>query len=165
MAGRRHPSIIPLSHDHREALGLVFRLHNPAPPGRVTSMTPASTPESRARETVEFFDRHLRAHFRVEEEHLFPFLAEALGEAHDADELIPRLRDEHRSFAALRDRLEAILEEGGDPGPTLTEFADAMEAHIRVEERQLFANFPEGAPADRVARLAESIQTALGRSS
>ena len=44
---RRHPSLVPLSHDHREALGLALFLHNPAPPGRVTAMTPASTPERR----------------------------------------------------------------------------------------------------------------------
>ncbi len=25
----RHPILVPLSHDHREALGLAFFLHNP----------------------------------------------------------------------------------------------------------------------------------------
>lgn len=164
MAGRRHSSIIPLSHDHREALGLAFRLHNPAPPGRVTAMTPESTPESRARETIDFFDRHLRPHFRAEEDHLFPFLTEALGEARAARGLIARLQEEHRLFATLRDRLEAIVAEGGDPASTLTEFADRMEAHVRAEERELFANFPEGVSEARAARLAESIRTALGRS-
>lgn len=163
MAGRRHPSIIPLSHDHREALGLAFRLHHPAPPGRVTAMTPASTPESRAQEAVEFFDRHLRPHFRAEEEHLFPFLVEVLGDAPAARDVVDRLCMEHRLFATLRDRLEEILRDGGDPGPTLTQLADVMEAHVRTEERQLFAKFPEGLPEARVTRLAESIQTALRR--
>ena len=40
---RRHASLVPLSHDHRDALGLAFRLRHPAPPGPVTPMTPAGT--------------------------------------------------------------------------------------------------------------------------
>jgi len=165
MTRRRHHSLIPLSHDHREALGLAFRLHNPAPPGPVTAMTPASTPVSRARETLEFFERHLRPHFRAEEEHLFPFLEENLDPDQPAHELMVRLRDEHRQFAALRDRLEAAIVDSPDLDPILTGFADLLEAHVRAEERQLFSIFPDDLPAALGERLAKSIRSALGRSS
>lgn len=165
MAGRRHSSIIPLSHDHREALGLAFRLHHPAPPGRVTPMTPASTEASRARETLEFFERHLRPHFHAEEEHLFPFFEECLGRTHPTIALVARLRDEHRALGEIRDQLESAVKSGGDVGPVLAAFADLLEAHVRTEERQLFAIFPEEAAEERVAELATEILGALGRTS
>ena len=68
----RHPILVPLSHDHREALGLTFFLHHPAPPGRVTAMTPTSTPERRRARLLAFYDTYLVSHFRAEEEALFP---------------------------------------------------------------------------------------------
>ena len=70
----RHPILVPLSHDHREALGLTFFLHHPAPPGRVTAMTPTSTPERRRARLLAFYDTYLVSHFRAEEEALFPAL-------------------------------------------------------------------------------------------
>ena len=163
MAGRRHESLIPLSHDHREALGLAFRLHNPVPPGRATPMTPPTTPRGRAEETLDFFEQHLRPHFRAEEEHVFPFLEEALGEAHPACDLMARIRAEHVELRLLTERLRADLRAGRDLEPTLTAFADLLETHVRSEERELFASFPD-LPAERTAPLAQAIRKTLGRS-
>ncbi len=131
---RRHSSLIPLSHDHREALGLAFRLHNPAPPGRVTAMTPASTPQSRAAETLEFFERHLGPHFRAEEEALFPFL-EAWPGADDALRvLVARLVEEHHSLAERRDAIVAAADVAGDLERCLTDFADLLpQQHPYIE--------------------------------
>src|SRR5215470_3324844 len=97
---RRHPSLIPLSHQHREALGLAFRLHHPAPPGPVTPMTPAGTPQSRAADTLAFFEQHLVAHFRAEEEALFPYLRARFAEAR-RDALIEQLVEDHRRLETL----------------------------------------------------------------
>ena len=77
----RHPSLVPLSHDHRDALMLAFRLQHPSPPGPVTALTPASTPLSRAADTIAFYDAELRPHFRDEEELLFPLVATACATA------------------------------------------------------------------------------------
>lgn len=141
----RHPSLVPLSHDHREALGLVFFLHHPAPPGRVTPMTLASTPESRRARTLAFYDARLRAHFRAEEDALFP----ALRTRHD---LVASLIDDHRRFESLRDAIAAARDTDAVDAALLA-FADLLEAHVRREERELFASFPDrldGAEAQRV---------------
>jgi hemerythrin-like domain-containing protein len=154
---RRHPSLIPLSHQHHAALALAFRLHHPAPPAPVTAMTPASTPQSRAADTLAFFARDLEAHFRAEEDVLFPFLRARQGRT----DLLDVLVTEHRQLAALRDRLATASDEAA-LAPALTAFADLLEAHVRREERELFEHFPEAiAPADAHA-LAAGIRGALG---
>jgi hemerythrin superfamily protein len=155
---RRHPSLIPLSHQHRDALALAFRLHHPAPPGPVTAMTPASTPQSRAADALAFFERDLVAHFRAEEDVLFPFLRAR----QDRTALLDVLVAEHRELEALRDRLAGAADDAA-LAPVLTGFADLLEAHVRREERELFEHFPEGiAPADADA-LAAGIRGAIGR--
>ncbi len=148
----RHPSLVPLSHDHREALGLAFFLHNPAPPGRVTAMTPASTPASRRARLLNFYDQHLRTHFRAEEEVLFPALP--------ARTLIRTLVAEHRRFETLRDAIAAAADNAAIDA-SLVAFADLLEAHVRREERELFAFFPDGLADADVARIAEGVRAIL----
>jgi hemerythrin superfamily protein len=153
----RHPSLIPLSHDHREALALAFRLRHPAPPGPVTSMTPASTPESRRRETLDFFARHLVYHFRAEEDVLFPALVARLDAGAPERRLLDELLVQHRRLEALRDRIVA-----DDDGTGLIEFADVLENHVRREERELFAHFETIVPdVEEAMRLARGIRAVL----
>ena len=149
----RHPSLIPLSHDHRDALGIAFFLHNPAPPGRVTAMTPASTPASRRERLLAFDERHLRSHFRAEEEALFPALP-----MHRP--LVDALVADHRRFETLRDAVGAAA---GDPAidAALVAFADLLETHIRREERELFASFPDGVSEVDVARIDDGVRRIL----
>src|SRR5262245_56459653 len=158
MRRRRHPSLIPLSHHHRDALALAFRLHHPAPPGPVTAMTPASTPQSRAADTLAFFARDLVAHFRAEEDVLFPFLR---ARQHRM-ELLDLLVAEHRELEALRDRLAGATDDVA-LAPVLTAFADLLEAHVRREERELFEHFPEAIAPDDAHALAAGIRSAIGR--
>jgi hemerythrin-like domain-containing protein len=155
---RRHPSLIPLSHQHRDALALAFRLHHPAPPGPVTAMTPASTPQSRAADVLAFFARDLAAHFRAEEEVLFPFLRAR----QDRRELLNLLVTEHRELEALRDRVAGAADDAA-LAPALTAFADLLEAHVRREERELFEHFPEPIAAADAEALAAGIRGAIAR--
>jgi len=150
----RHPSLVPLSHDHREALGLAFFLHNPAPPGRVTAMTPASTPETRRERLLAFYDDRLRVHFRAEEEALFPALPAA------RQDLVAALVADHRRFAALR---EAVVRAAAGEGleRALAAFADLLEAHVRREERELFAGFPDGVGDHEARRIGEAVAAVL----
>jgi iron-sulfur cluster repair protein YtfE (RIC family) len=153
---RRHDALIPLSQDHRSALALAFRLHNPAPPGPVTPTTPASTPASRAAETLGFFEMHLIRHFEIEEELLFPALRR-LGIPPPVEPgLIDRLEGEHHELAALRTR---IAEATSEPAlcAALTAFADLLERHVRTEERGLFVHFPGGLPQAAVRELQAAI--------
>jgi hypothetical protein len=155
---RRHPSLVPLSHQHRDALGLAFRLHHPAPPGPVTAMTPASTPQSRAADTLAFFARHLVPHFRAEEGVLFPFLGARLPPA--GCELLDRLVREHRRLEALRDQVAAAEGEAA-LAPALAAFADLLEAHVRCEERELFERFPDAITAADARALDAAIRDAI----
>lgn len=125
-------------------------------------MTPPTTPRSRAEQTVDFFEHHLRPHFRAEEEHVFPFLEDALGQGHPSYQLMARLRVEHEELRLLSERLRADLRADRDLERTLTAFADLLESHVRSEERELFACFPE-LPTERTAPLAQAILTTLGR--
>jgi hemerythrin superfamily protein len=159
---RRHPSLVPLSHDHREALGLAFRLHHPAPPGPVTAMTPASTPRSRADETLAFFARHLVPHFRAEEDVLFPFLRAEPAAGATAAALCDRLCGEHRHLETLREAIAAARDDDAALAAALGAFADLLEAHVRCEERELFEAFPEGLARDAVERLGAEIRAVLG---
>jgi iron-sulfur cluster repair protein YtfE (RIC family) len=149
----RHPSLVPLSHDHREALGLVFFLQHPAPPGRPTPMTPASTPESRRARALAFHDERLRPHLRAEEEALFPALRTRQA-------LIATLIEEHRALERLRGAVAAAV---GDDAvhAALVAFAELLEAHVRREERELFVFFPEGLDVGEADRIGEAIRRAL----
>ena len=118
---RRHPSLVPFSHDHRDALGLAFRLHHPTPPGPVTAMTPASTPQSRAADTLAFFTDHLVGHFRAEEDALFPFLRPRLADQPERLALLDALIADHRELEARRDAVAAAT--GNALAAALTAFA------------------------------------------
>jgi hypothetical protein len=151
---RRHPALVPLSHDHRRALGLAFRLRNPAPPGPITPMTPPSTPASRRLETLEAWDGELRLHFAIEEEDLFPAIRAAAGDT-ATRALVDRLVAEHRRLGALRDAVAAA--DAAELDAALRAFAELLEAHVRLEERELFAGFPGPLGAAEVERLGRTI--------
>jgi len=166
MASRRHPSLVPLSRDHRDALALAFRLHNPSPPGPATAVTPPSTPSSRAAEVLDFFVVHLDGHFRAEEEVLFPALAAHVAPDAPTARLLRTLRDEHRAMAQLRDAIAAALHADEDARDTLLavplrELADVLERHVRREERELFAAFPALVPEREASALLPRIVEVL----
>jgi hypothetical protein len=161
---RRHPSIIPLSREHHEALQLAFRLHHPAPPGPITALTPASTPESRAADVLAFFTHRLVAHLRAEEELLFPVLR-----AHDGGDpargaLLDELIADHRRLEKLRDAVAAATGEAA-LAPALAAFADLLEFHVRREERELFEHAADAIPAADADALTRAIRSTLGAGS
>lgn len=121
-------------------------------------MTPASTPASRAADTLAFWERSLVGHFAVEEELLFPFLRVHLAEA---SALLDALVDEHRTLAAQRDAIAATLDAGGAPlDAALLAFGEELERHVRREERELFEHFPD-VPSETGQQLADAIRAAL----
>lgn len=158
MGSRRHPALIPLSHDHQHALALAFRLHHPSPPGPVTAVTPASTPESRAAEVRDLWTRELVTHFQAEEAVLFPALRRHVGADDPAHALIAALLAEHERMRTLVDALGSAPDDDAR-GPLLVAFADLLEAHVRTEERQLFVRFPD---LVRDPREAEALGVDIG---
>lgn len=76
-----------------------------------------------------FWTSHLEEHFREEEEILFP----------DADdEFAERIRQEHQQIRSLTAAIEIAV----DP-ELLLSFANALEQHIRFEERTWFPHLEE----------------------
>ena len=142
---KRHPALIPLSHDHHDALVVAQALilgQSPAP--RSNWPTDRRTQVNRV---VTFFTHTLRSHFEVEEAHLFPtVLAHLPGEA----DLVAQLLDEHD---AIRNQVRELER---DPTTALTVRLPALgrllEAHVRREERVLFETMQrEMQPDDLVA--------------
>ena len=149
---KRHPSLVPLSRAHHDALVVAQALllgQSPAP--RSDWPTDRRTQVNRV---IAFFTHTLRWHFEVEEAHLFPtVLAHLPGEA----DLVAQLLDEHDAIRTQVRELER------DPTTALTVRLPALgrllEAHVRREERVLFETMQrEMAPADL-----ETLGTRLGR--
>ena len=116
---KRRPALRQLSREHHGAL--VFAL-------RITKASDATTLAHLMETVPDFFAQELEPHFRDEEASLLPHLAAA-----GADALVRRTIDEHWALRELVDRIAT-----GDP-TSLTEFAQALRAHVRFEEHELFA--------------------------
>jgi hypothetical protein len=97
---KRHPALIPLSHDHHHALVEARRLR-----------LAADTPESAAVATafLRFFAGETVEHFREEEELLFPRVVDF----EEAGELLVQALLEHQRLYALTARLQQIVTTSG----------------------------------------------------
>jgi hemerythrin-like domain-containing protein len=88
----------------------------------------------RAKEFVDFFRISLVAHFRAEEEILFPLMRAVVpGSATLLDELLGQ--HEQLRQAVLQ------LEAGSGLAKVIFDLGDLLEGHIRKEERELFSLF------------------------
>ena len=121
---RRHPALVPLSHDHHHGLVVARALRR------------AVSEEERlaAAETfVRFIDREGGDHFREEEDLLFPLVAASLDEP---AELVERATRDH---VRLRTGAVRLQRAPGPPDPeVLRALGERLDAHIRLEERELF---------------------------
>ena len=118
---RRHESLIPLSHEHHDALLLAWRLRS----GDLSKREP----QLRARHVSAYFEYRLVHHLQLEEELLFPTFRAVLGvEA----SLIDVLLSDHREL-----RAKAAAIKAGSYGE-VDSFCALLERHVRTEERQLF---------------------------
>jgi quercetin dioxygenase-like cupin family protein len=86
-------------------------------------------------EGFDEFRRGLARHFREEEERVFPLLAEFCAEP---PEVLARALVDHAVIRAT------------PPGP---ELGALLEAHVRLEERELFELMQEVVPSERLDRL------------
>lgn len=117
---KRHPALVPLSHDHHHALVQAKRLREEGLPA--------------ARAFLRFFRAETTRHFREEEELVFPLL---YGEE---PEQLRRALLQHQQLRALARRLR-------DGEDVAVELADLLAEHIRLEERDLFELIQRLVPA------------------
>jgi hemerythrin-like domain-containing protein len=144
----RHPSLIPLSHDHHHGLALALRCRKQAL-GRLKPLGTQGLKE-RAQELKEFFRASLAPHFAAEENALFPFMLSSIPES---DNLIRELLAEHEQLRGWVGRLE----EEKHLAKILFEAADLLERHIRREERELFPLFEANAASAGVESVGKEI--------
>ena len=148
----RHPSLVPLSHDHHHGLALALRCRKQAL-GQLKPMG-AKGLTARAVEVGEFFTNHLVAHFRAEEEALFPKLRELVPES---AAMVNQLVREHRQ---LRDAVAQLGTNAG-LGRLVFDFGDLLERHIRKEERELFPLFEQHVGATGAEAVGSEIKKIL----
>ena len=128
---KRHESLVPLSRDHHFGLIMAQQLIL----GRATNPR-ADWPAERAQQVprlLAFFESDLRAHFDIEEAHVFPAAGRDLA---DGGRQVQALLADHDAMRAMIRGFEA------DPVSELDErlpaFGHVLKAHIHKEERQLF---------------------------
>lgn len=124
---KRHPALVPLSHDHHRELVQARRLR------RAAGASPAARAAAGAAYADAFF-RDTIAHFRREEEQLFPLYARRTGRTPTLD----RILAEHMQLIGLAHALRAEAAAGDVGAERLRQLADLLAAHVRVEERELF---------------------------
>ena len=110
----------------------------------------------RSAEVLQFFAGELAAHFRAEEEVLFPLMRSAVPQS---VAIVERLLEEHEQIAALVHRLESNQR----LPQVLFDLGDLLERHIRCEERELFPLYEQHVAAQDADRTREKIRSLLGR--
>jgi len=148
----RHPSLILLSHDHHHGLALALRCRKQAL-GQLKPMGAAGLRE-RAKECLEFHANHLIAHFRAEEEILFPALR---GIAPESDVIVDDLLSQHQEIG----RTMSQLETGTGLAKLIFDLGDLLERHIRKEERELFPLFELHVESANAEAIGEELKKIL----
>ena len=132
---KRHPSLIPVSREHHFGLLLCWKIRE--------GLRLGIDAKRIKRYTDWFFEKYQKAHFDIEEKYIFTILPEN-------HPLIVQAIQEHRY-------IEMLFGHGQNDSlnDALTALEQAMEAHIRFEERNLFNLIQETATEEQL-RLIEA---------
>ena len=149
----RHPSLVALSHDHHHGLALALRCRKQAL-GQIKPMGAAGLRE-RAKEFLEFYRANLVAHFKAEEELLFPLMRES---AAGCETMLDELTKQHDEMRRAIPRLEA----GTGLSKLIFDLGDLLERHIRKEERELFTLFEAHVDPTQAEMIGVELKKILG---
>jgi hemerythrin-like domain-containing protein len=119
-----------LSEDHHHGLVYARRIY------RVEEGKEANSAESAAKEFLDFWQKESSIHFRKEEEVLLPVMARHGGDL--SLEPIVEMLEGHARLRGLVMRLSDEVTGGNIQSETLHEIGEQLEAHIRLEEREVF---------------------------
>lgn len=137
---RRSEALTPLSRDHHQALETALRLR------RATG----ETLDAALARLSSFWDGVGRRHFEIEEELLLPALSDERWLA-----MAERVRAEHED---IRGRAAALEREPGVDAAR--ELGARLNAHVRFEERELFAHLEGALEAGELERLGRAVEEA-----
>jgi len=142
---KRHPSLRQFSDDHHQGLVNARRL-------RRTASGEGSNPAGTARDFLDFWQRDTSHHFRKEEEVLLPVLARYGG---DLDERpILQMLTQHALIRGLAMQLSDEFEQNTVREDTLQHLGEQLEAHIRLEEREVFPLIEQTLPEHALQEVA-----------
>ncbi len=142
----RDKSLIPLSHQHQQALALCVRIDRAQP-------IPDADLQAWQAEIEQRFEQDIRIHFSAEEQVLFPA-------ARRYPELVPLVEELGADHESLRESFSRA-EARGMCVDDLPLFAQRLSAHIRKEERQLFERLQQLMTANQRADLGVQLEVAL----
>lgn len=130
---KRHESLHPLSQHHHFALIQVWEMRRALKqPGAKRHAAVRAV----ARKFVRFWKRAGQAHFREEEEVLLP--AYARHARLDEDQGVMRMLAEHALIRGLVAAMEASLQHGEAAEAEVTQLAQTLHDHVRLEENEVF---------------------------
>jgi iron-sulfur cluster repair protein YtfE (RIC family) len=98
---------------------------------------------------LDFFQKDTLIHFREEEEIVFPLAIED----ERATELLSRVVTEHLQIHALVAQLALEVQEDRIDRGTALRLAEALEAHIRLEEGEVFPLLEQVVSDDQLRRI------------
>ena len=140
----RDPSLIPLSHQHHNALAMCVltrrSLREDASPANVAKL---------ARRAIDRYELELTNHFEIEEQILFPAIENALGKLSLVNSLVAQHRQVEDLIGQLRSAPEAAL---------LERLCGLLAEHIRREESGLFQMAQSGLPEPMLRELGAAIE-------
>jgi hemerythrin-like domain-containing protein len=133
---KRHPALIPLSHDHHAQLVQARRLR------LASGSDVAEARLAASQQYVAAFSPETESHFRVEEERLFPLFVRHFGDS----PLLEQVLAERQELGRLASSLAEEVDTGTVSGRSMARLADLLDAHVRREERELFPLIEQAVP-------------------
>jgi len=149
----RHASLVLLSHDHHHGLALALRCRKQSL-GQIKPIG-AEGLQMRAQEILEFYRDNLAAHFKAEEEVLFPLMRDQVAGCGD---MLDQLVCDHEQLRRAMPQLEA----GTGLAKLIFDLGDLLERHIRKEERDLFPLFEAQVNGGVAEEMGARIKKLLG---
>jgi hemerythrin-like domain-containing protein len=146
---RRHPSLRPFSDDHHQGLVNARRL-------RRAASRDAGNPADTARDFLDYWQRDTSLHFLKEEEVLLPVLARYGGDL--GERPILQMLSQHARIRGLAMQLSDELKQDKIRDDTLQTLGEQLEAHIRLEERQVFPLIEETLPERALQEVASRLE-------
>jgi hypothetical protein len=137
---RRSEALAPLSRDHHQALETALRLRR----------AQDDTLDAALARLSSFWASTGRRHFEIEEELLLPALTDEQWLA-----MAERVRSEHED---IRRRAAALEQEASVDAAR--ELGERLNAHVRFEERELFAHLEAALDTDELERLGRAVEEA-----
>jgi hemerythrin-like domain-containing protein len=152
---KRAPELRDLSDHHHRGLVQARRLRKAA------TGDEANPPEGTAEAFLEFWQEGTTAHFREEEEVLLPVLARYTEDLLGRDSVVEMLL-QHARIRGLVMGLSDEVKVGGVRPQTLGSIGELLEAHIRLEEREVFPTIEEALPEEALREVSARLEAKRG---